>query len=155
MRTADYDGEDPDDSYWDGREPDDIDRAGMRFAGLFFSRGHDFDPEDGGHFLDPEIEEFAGTWDPEADDLFELFRAVLFLRGWRLARRVPWPALALLLRLLLAGLIREARLDAVLPLGADRRPAADLAPPVALLRAHALLTAAPPARVPALAGTTG
>lgn len=143
MISAGYDGDDA----W---EPDDTDLAAMRFVGLFPMGERHFDPE-AGHFIDPAMDQAAG-FDYEGDELIQMFRAVLFLRGWRLARRVGWPALVLLL---LADLIREAEQDATGPLGTDRRPAADLTPPVALLRARSVLTAAPPARVPCPAGTTG
>lgn len=130
-------------------EPDADDFALMRFLDLL--PGH---ADSDGHFPDPEIDRFGRSFDCDHGE-DELFRAVLFLRGWRLARRVPWPALALLLRCLLAGLIREARQDVASPVGADRRPADDPSPPLALLRARSVLTCAPPARVPCPAGATG
>lgn len=133
-------------------EPSADDFARMRFLDLFPYDERHFTPEGCGHFTDPEMDEFASGFDPDHGEEFELFRAALFLRGWRLTRRVPWPVL----RLLLAVLIRESwRQDVTFPVGADRRPAADLSPPVALLRARTILTAAPPARVPCPAGTTG
>jgi hypothetical protein len=129
-------------------------RARWRFDSLFPHDERHFDPSPG-RFTDPEMER-ASRFDNCIDPLAEMFRAVLFLRGWRLGQRIPWPALAFLLRLLVAGLTREAWQDVVAgPLGADRRPAADLSPPVALLRARSVLTCAPPARVPCQAGTTG
>jgi hypothetical protein len=80
----------------------------------------------------------------------ELVRVVLLLRRTRL---VPGPMLMLVVRLLrlLHVLAAEAEPG---PLGADRRPAADLTPPVAMLRARTVLTCAPPARA-CPAGMTG
>jgi hypothetical protein len=79
-------------------------------------------------------------------------QGVLLLRAWRLRGRVPWPWQAIL-ALLVAELLRLAA--AAAPLAADRRPVRDQSPPAAVLIARVVLTAAPPARVPATAGTTG
>ena len=145
----------------DGYEPDEADWARMRFLSLLPG---DVEPEFG-HFTDREIDSFSRTFDADADELHELFRAVLFLRGWRLKQRVPPPSsallrLRLLLRSFLLALLRlvlrpAAAPDRGPPLGADRRPAADLTPPMALLRARSVLTCAPPARIPCPAGMTG
>ncbi|MGH3160373.1 MAG: hypothetical protein ACRDOC_00680 [Streptosporangiaceae bacterium] len=99
----------------------------------------------------------AAGFDYEGDELIQMFRAALFLRGWRLARQAPWPALPLLLRWLLHDLIRQARQAVTRPAGDGQRPADDLSPPAALLRVDTLTAApaAPPARVPCPAGTTG
>jgi hypothetical protein len=105
-----------------------------------------------GRSSDPQMQR-ATRWDDLADPLAKLFRAALFLRGWRLARRTWLAVLGVLLRRLIRGLFRETVRPITSPLGADRRPTVDLSPPVALLRAHAILTAAPPAsRAPVLAG---
>jgi len=106
-----------------------------------------------GNITDAEADALGRVFDRDADPMHELYRAVLFLRRTRLTR----PVLALLLWLLrlLHVLTREAGQDVGRPLGADRRPAADLTPPVALLRARSVLTCAPPARVRCPAGTTG
>lgn len=150
------DGWEPD-PYYDGWEPDpewiEHDFARWRFDNPFPHDRHHYDPSPG-RFTDPEMER-AARWDDCTDPLAEMFRAALFLRGWRLKQRVPWPALALLLQVLLVGPGREAGQDVTGPLGADLRPAADLSPPVALLRARTVLTCAPPARVPCPAGMTG
>jgi hypothetical protein len=106
-----------------------------------------------GDISDAEMDSLGRAFDPGADPLHELYRAVLLLRRTRLSL----PVLALLLWLLRLPrvLSREAGQDAGRPLGADRRPAGDLSPPVALLRARTILTAAPPARVRCPAGTAG
>jgi hypothetical protein len=94
-------------------------------------------------------------YDDESDELLLVgFAAALFMAGLRLGRRVLWPTaldaeLALLLLLMLA-----ARCDGephLTPGGDDlfRIPSAPLP------RAHAVLTCAPPARVPCPAGTAG
>jgi hypothetical protein len=127
----------------------------MRFLDLFPMDERAFDPVSG-HFIDPEMDQ-AARFDYDTDEVFEMFRAALFLRGWRLARQAPWPALALLLRWLLADLIRQARQAVTYPAGDGQHPAPDLSPPAALLRVDTLTAApaAPPARVPCPAGTTG
>lgn len=145
-------GLDPD--YEPGPEYIESARWRRRFEHLFPHDERHFDAA-AERFTDPQIER-AARWDDLADPLAEMFRAVLFLRGWRARQRIiPWPALALLLRWLLRGLATEPTPEAASPLGTDRRPAADLTPPVALLRARSMLFAcAPPARVRP-AGMTG
>lgn len=141
------------DPYYGGWEPDETDRASVRFFGLFPLDERHFDPE-WGHFTDRDMDS-AARFDPNDDELIQMYAAALFLRGWRLARRVRLPALALLLRWLLCDRVRETGHDSAGPLGGDRRPAADRTPPVALLRARTVLTCAPPARVCCPAGMTG
>ena len=77
----------------------------------------------------------------DADESPELFRAVLFLRGWRLGQRVLWPPAGRRLGAGAAGAPgRRPLRQGHGPLGADRRPAADLTPPGGAaarpLRAH-------------------
>jgi hypothetical protein len=138
---------------YDGYEPDDIDLARMRFGGLFPYDERHFDPDGVGHFTDPEMDRFVRSFDPEHGEESELFRAALFLRGWRLGQRILWPAeavdpLRVLLLLLAAARCAGPHLT---PGGGDltRVPSAPLA------HARATLTAAPPARVPCPAGATG
>ena len=90
-----------------------------RFFGLFPLDERHFDPE-WGHFTDREMDS-AARFDPDDDELIEMYAAALFLRGWRLARRVRLPALALLLRWLLCDRVRETGHDVGWP--ARRRPA--------------------------------
>ncbi len=111
-------------------------------------------------FISSELEKISSGCDiefVEAAAPLQLFRAALFLRRWRQrSLGSPLLLLSLLLRWLLwAACNQQTGPDATGPLGADRRPAADLSPPAVLLRARTILTAAPPARVPCQAGTTG
>ena len=81
--------------------------------------------------------------------------AAAFLHGTPLPPGPRWLAARCLLALLrLLGWLAPATPLAVRAvLAADQRPADDLAPTVADLRAHAVLTAAPPrSRAPILAG---
>jgi len=137
------------------REPDENDRARSRFLGLFpFDYAH-FDGVEG-HFIDREMDLCASRWDPEDDELIQLFRAALFLRTWRLGQRVPWPGQAappLALIMLLACQAAQAAWA-----GITARPS----PPVPVIgagdtSARILLAApcAPPAPVIASAGATG
>lgn len=133
-------------------EPDDYDFALMRYLALLPGP----DDHEYGHYADPEIERLARQFDYDADELHELFRAVLFLRGWRLGQRVLWPQEAIDPVRVLLVLLAAARCGSghglhLAPDGADltRVQAAPLT------HARATLTAAPPARVPAPAGTAG
>lgn len=135
---------------YEGWEPDESDFALMRFQGLFPYDRDSFDPESG-HFTDPEIDRLMSSFDCEADELVQMFAVVLFLARRRLASRVLWPPvpLVLLLARIALSLAPGARL------AADGRRAADPGPPWPLLLARSVLTAAPPARVPIRAGTAG
>jgi hypothetical protein len=84
-----------------------------------------------------------------------LFAAALFALRWRLAERMPWPALFETETVALLLNFRAALVAAGVT--AARLPAAALTPAVADTCARLLLTApaAPPARVLAAAGATG
>jgi hypothetical protein len=139
--------------YWDDLpEPDDADRAHYRFLGLFPMDDANFDPVEG-HFIDPQMDRAASRWDREEDDLPQLYAAALYLRGWRLARRVAFPAwpLALLLTAAVSDTFPEPERTA------DGRPVDDLTPDAGDRCARILLMApaAPPPPVIASAGATG
>jgi hypothetical protein len=105
--------------------------------------------------LDSELGQFLAQFGPEVGEEMLEFAAMLFIKRWLLGQRLPWPtafdgAFAAWLLLGMAA----ARCDAgphLTPGGSDltRIPSAPLA------HARATLTAAPPARVPCQAGTTG
>jgi hypothetical protein len=118
------------------------------------------DPEQPGKFSysNPAAEALAGFMnglDPEEfGEWFAMaMRGALFLHRWLVSHRVPWPAETLLRR---AFLVLLAVLRAISP--EPGRPdcpddAVIRGPTTPLVRAHAILTAAPPAsRAPVLAG---
>lgn len=134
-------------------EPDESDYALMRYLVFIHDRFRcdcgSFQPEDG-HITDPDAIRLGAAFDYEDDELIQMFAVALFLARRRLACRVLWPSVPLVLLLArLAAALAPARL------AADGRPAAGLAPSWPLLLARSVLTAAPPARVPARAGTAG
>jgi len=99
-------------------------------------------PADYDDYADPDapLSRFLRLAGLEGEDR-ALYAAALFMLTQRrdeLPPLVPVPVLLCLPR----ADERAAAPDA--PLGADRRPADDLTPPVALLRARTVLTAAPP-----------
>jgi hypothetical protein len=119
-----------------------------RFDSLFPRDERHFNPATE-RFTDPDMARVA-RWDDCTDPLAELFRAVLFLRGWQLGQRILWPSEVIDLVLLL---LAAARCDAgphLTPDGGDLTRIAS-AP---FIHARATLTAAPPARV-CPAGATG
>jgi hypothetical protein len=146
MEAWDHEPEQPQDGCWDGYWPDDTDLARLRYLTLLPGG-----PEADGHWIDRQVDEFASRWDAEGDDLAQLYAAALFLAGWRLERRVPWPAqlaAPLVLAVLLALLAALAATRA-----ATRPPPPDLTPAAAYVRARTVLTAAPPcSRAPVPAG---
>ena len=80
------------------------------------------------------------------------FLVSLVLLRWRQAQRMVWATWALLL------LMMHASVGDTFPerqRAGDGRPLDDLSPSLPVLLARAILTAAPPVRVPFHAGTTG
>jgi hypothetical protein len=104
-----------------------------------------------------DLGEFLSLFGPDEPPGLLAAAAVLFTRRWLLGQRIPWPSifetdpLRVLLLLMAAARCGRGRGLHLAPDGSDltRVQSAPLA------RARATLTAAPPARVPAPAGTTG
>jgi hypothetical protein len=144
----DYYEPEPQDDY----QPSDIDLAMMRYEGQL----GDLAPHTADDWLDPDsdvgvlLRKFG--FDPEADEVLRLRAAARFMRDRRLARHRPLPwstRLAWVLALLRA---EQPGAPAPMPLAADARPATDRSPPIAVLVARTVLTAATPrsrATVPA------
>jgi hypothetical protein len=139
----------------DGYEPDpewlEAGLAAWRFSELFPKDERHFD-QARDRYTDPEMD-LAARFDDLADPLAEMFRAALFLLGWRLGKRIAWPLEAIdpvRVQLMILAAARCGTGPHLAPDGADLT-GIESAP---LTHARATLTAAPPARV-CQAGTAG
>ena len=150
----DWDDREPD-PYWEP-EPADL-WKGQAIDWLLPGRQMSPDPDQPGRFsyANPAAEALAdfmsGLDQYEFGEWFAMaMRGALFLRRWLAAHRVPWPAETLLLILLAVQAISPEP-------GSPGRPddAIVRVPAAPLVRAHAILTAAPPCSpAPVLAGTS-